>query len=214
MLNFASSGKTVLTLALVLLPIGGAVAWYRHDPDASKPSLLPKELSVDSLRAAGDKPETMMATLRDSFRRDDLTDEQRRELRRNMREVWRSRTTERVNEYFNAPSDEADAVLDRHIDELVSSMQAMRTAREERQKVTKQDGSQADRRNGRGRMGSRSRQDRKQSSESRNPDETARAMLYFNNLRARATDRGIQIPGRGGGRGFGGGGGGRRGSRP
>lgn len=212
MLNFASPGKTVLTLALVLLPIGGAVAWYRHDPDASKPSLLPKELSVESLKAASDKPEKMMATMRDSFRREDLTDEQRRELRRNMREVWRSRTTQRVNEYFSASSDEADAVLDRHLDELVSSMQAMRAARQERQKVTKQDGSQTDRQNWRGRMGSRSQQDRKESSESRNPDETARAMLYFNNLRARAADRGIEWPGRGGGRGFGGGG--RRGRGP
>lgn len=208
MLNFASPGKTALTLALVLLPIGGAVAWYRHDPDASKPSLLPKELSVESLKAASDKPEKMMATMRDSFRRDDLTDEQRRELRRNMREVWRSRTTQRVNEYFSASSDEADAVLDRHLDELVSSMQAMRAARQEREKVRKNEPSEAGRRGGRGRMGSRSQQDRKESSESRNPDETARAMLYFNNLRARAADRGIQIPGRGGGRG--GGGGGRR----
>ena len=197
MLNFASSGKTVLTLALVLLPIGGAVAWYRHDPDASKPSLLPKELSVESLRAAGDQPETMMATLRDSFRRDDLTDEQRRELRRNLREVWRSRMTEHVNEYFGAAPDEADAVLDRHIDELVSSVQAMRAARQERQKVRKQDESQTERQNWRQRMGSRSQQDRKQSSESRNPDEAARAMLYFNNLRARAADRGIEFPARG-----------------
>ena len=209
MLNFATPGKTLLTLALVLLPIGGAVAWYRHDPDASKPSLLPKELSVESLKAASEKPETMMATMRDSFRREDLTDEQRRELRRNMREVWRARTKERVDEYFNASQDEADAVLDRHIDEFASSMKAMRAAREERQKVPQKDGAPADRQNGRQRMGSRSQQDRKQSSESRNPDETARAMLYFNNLQVRASQRGIQLPGRGGGRG-----GGRRGSRP
>lgn len=212
MLNLTSPGKTVLTLAAMLLPIGGAVAWYRHDPVASKPSLLPKELSVEAIKAASNEPGKLMATMRDNFRREDLSDEQRRELRRNMREAWRSRTTERVNEYFNASEEDANTVLDRHIDEFASGMKAMRAAREEREKTRKKDGSASDRQNRRQGRGSRSQQDRKQSSESRNPDETARAMLYFNNLRARATERGIQLPGRGGGRG--GGGGGRRGPRP
>ena len=47
-------------------------------------------------------------------------------------------------------------------------------------------------------FGQRSKQERKVFTESRNPDDMARTMPYFQAMRSRMSERGMQMPGRGG----------------
>ena len=176
-----------------LAVVGGAWALFGGSTEAESPTGLPVELSVASLQKKVKDPSQLRDTMRESFRRDDLTDEQRRELRGNMREVWTSALNERVDEYYDVPESKREAMLDRHIDEMAERMAEWEARRRERE-AERKDGASEDR--GRPRFASATRQERKQRSESRNPDQSARAMVYFNNLRARAADRGITMPGR------------------
>ena len=175
--------------------------------EAKSGSDLPEEFSVESLKARAGDERQGRAAFRDLLRRDDLTDEQRREALRNMRELRRGTMADRVNEYFDAAEDDKNVVLDDHIDEFQRRMAERRNdeewpSEEEREAM-------------RNLFRSRNQSERKADSESRNPDESARSMAYFSALRNRMNERGIQMRGRGGGGGGPGGGGGRgRGGRP
>ena len=168
---------------------------------------LPDEFSAESLRARTGDERQGRAAFRDLLRRDDLTDEQRRNALRNMRELRRGRMVDRVNEYFDAAEEDKDAILDDHIAEFQRRMaeRAERRSDEERP-------SEEEREAMRNLFNSRDKAERKNDSESRNPDESARSMAYGSAMRSRMNQRGIQMPGRrgGGGRGGGPGGGGRR----
>ncbi len=193
--NNRSKPFTVVIAVGSLAVVGGAWALFGGSTTAESPTGLPAELSVASLQKKAKDPSQLRETMRESFRRDDLTDEQRRELRDNMREVWTSALNERVDEYYDAPESKREAMLDRHIDEMAERMAEWEARRREREVERKKDGAGEDR--GRPRFASATRQERKLRSESRNPDQSARAMVYFNNLRARAADRGIDLPRRG-----------------
>ena len=119
-----------------------------------------------------------------------------------MREVWTFALNERVDEYYDAPESKRQAMLDRHIDEFAQRREQRETRRRERE--DERNNNEAGENRQRPRFASATRQERKLRSESRNPDQTARAMVYFNNLRARAAERGIGMPGRGPGRSGGG----------
>jgi hypothetical protein len=182
-----AAGATVLELTL-----------RRRTADASA---LPPELSVASLKAQMNEPGRAMDTIRDNMRRDDLTDEQRRQLMANAREVMQATMAERVDEYFAAPEEEKEAVLDKHIDDFVARQRAFEERREDLQRNQDQD-----RERFRSAFGSMSQQDRKERFESRDADRMARAMTYFAAARNRMKERGIQPPTRPGGRGPRGGG--------
>jgi hypothetical protein len=62
--------------------------------------VIPAELSVDSLKAKAAEPDKLRETMRDTMQREDLTDEQRRQIAENMRTVWEAEMTKRVDEYF------------------------------------------------------------------------------------------------------------------
>lgn len=152
----------------------------------------------------------------EQMRRTDLTDAERDALREQMRAAWEARIDKRLNEYYTASSQaDKDAILDRHIEEMDQDRQDWERRRAEREKegATTQPtaGQQGPRRPGRPNFAAMSTQERKARSESRNPDQRARMMAYFSALRARAAERGIQLPmGPGGGpggpgRGMGGG---------
>lgn len=148
-------------------------------------STLPQERSVEALKAKAGNP----AQVRELFDRQDLTDEQRRELADNLREVGRSMMNDRFGEYFNAPADERQAVLDKHIDEF----QKMRKEMEARRKAGQNE--EGEKPDPRGFLANRTRQERKAESESRSADEMARGMAYFTALRKRMGERGIEMPG-------------------
>src|SRR5262245_30295481 len=105
----------------------GATAWMvssRHADEARAAHAVPPERTVDALKKESTNPGNMMDTVRDAMNREDLTDEQRRQIGENVREVWRQRIDARVKEYFGAKSDEEkQAVLDKHLDEMQAQMQ-------------------------------------------------------------------------------------------
>lgn len=212
----AKKSKTISTARFAMFVLGGAVVavasvWgvTRVTRNAAAgPPPLPSEYSVEALKAKTGDPGAMMATMREGMRNENLTDDQRRELMQNMREVWRQTMQARVDEYYNAPPDQQVAVLDQHIDQFVAQLRAWEERREEMERNREEDRQQM------GRMfSSPSQQERKERSESRNPDDMARTMAYFAAVRTRMTERGINMPGRFGGPGMRGGGpgGGRRG---
>ncbi len=215
------SSRTWTLAAVAVLALGGTV-WgvlgWTNDDEAG----LPAELTVENLKAqAKEDPGKVMKTIREASSREDLTEEQRRKLFGNMREVMQTQMAERVDEYFAAADDEQEAILDRHIDESQERMKEWSQQREKREQERKEaeanadadeadkDENESDRKDMHRRFGSRTQQQRKEHSESRNPDQLARMMAYFSAMRDRATARGITMwGGRGGSGGSAGHGGG------
>ncbi|MFQ5489658.1 MAG: hypothetical protein ACE5GE_02950 [Phycisphaerae bacterium] len=194
-----SSRRRAVLVGLGVLVVGTVLWAFATRGDAEPAGLLPPELSVESLQA-----QTMdRGKVREMLEREDLSEEQRQELRKNMREVWRSAMDRRLAEYFAAADADRQAVLDRHIDEL----QERRKQWEQRRKEREQNGDNAEsrREDFRNRVASMSQQERKERSESRNPDQTAQRMAYFSAMRNRMSERGIEMTaggwraGRGGG---------------
>jgi hypothetical protein len=197
-------------------------AWTKSNANAEPASTLPKELSVEALKAEAAKPSDNRERMREVFNREDLTEEQRQELRRNIWEVRRTQMEARMEAYFAAAPEAQPVILDQQIDELVERMNQWRSERpegergdrpgRERRRASDQtqnsnqaEGADSARGPGSGRGswgGNRPRQtqqQRKQRSEDRNADQMGRRMAYFTAMRARAQERGIEMPGRGGG---------------
>jgi hypothetical protein len=173
---------------------------------SSKAEGVPKELTVDALRtqAKDATPGQVFDKMRETMERDDLTEEQRQKARDNMRQVGREMMEQRVDEYFSAATqEEKNAILDRQLDEFMAMREEWEKRRAEREKNGEREGEQ-ERQNW---MAQQSQEERKARSESRSPDQMARMMAYFTAMQVRAGERGIKMPGRGGG-GFGGFGGG------
>ena len=160
---------------------------------------LPENLSLAALtKQAENDPGAMRRTIRETMDREDLTDEQRRQARRNMRRVWQGRLDKNVEEYLAASEEEKQAVLDRQIDEFQERMAEWEKQREARRREREANGEEGrqDRRErgwgGRGR--SMTRDERKQRSESRDPDRMGRRMAYFSAMRKRMQERGVEMP--------------------
>ena len=201
----------VMSVAVTAL---GGTGWALMRSNAPAGAAVPAELSVDSLKAqAKEDPGKMMGTIRETMEREDLTDEQRRQIRENMRKVWEDTMQERVDEYYGASSDEERRqILDRQIDEFEQRRKEWQARRAEEEKKNGKDGAQGG--PFAGGPGAQSREERKERAESRNPDQMARQMAYFSAMRQRMSERGISPPSFGpGGRG-GAGGGPLGGSRP
>jgi hypothetical protein len=143
-----------------------------------------------------------MMRIRDA--EEQLPEDQRRDLREKMGELMRGYMDDRVNEYFTAPKEAKEKILDQHIDEWQKFMEDMRAAREKR----KDDPGERERgdRGREWRPPARDTQQAKERMEGGNPDQQAKMMYYFSQMRARAEARGIEM---GGGRGMGFWGGGR-----
>jgi hypothetical protein len=198
---FSTTRFAVVVLGGAALTVASVWGVTRVARRAEAAPSLPKEYTVEALKAKVDDPGAMMGTVREAMRSEELTDEQRRELMGNMREVWRQTMLARVDEYYSAPPEEQVAVLDRHIDRFVEQMKQWEERRKELEKNGELD---------RERMGQMftppTQQERKERSENRNPDQLARTMAYFMAAQSRMSERGIKMPGGFGGRGMGGGG--------
>lgn len=193
----------------------GAAVWGvtrsgREDADGVP---VPATYSVDALKARRLDAGASFRDLRQVMGDDELTDDQKRQVGKNLRQVRQASVRERMDEYYNADATEQTAILDRHIDAMQEWLKGVEQRREEREKSGDDEMSDEERRLLRTMLRPQSKQERKDRSESRSPDDTARVMVYFTAIRTRAQERGIQMsrgPG-GGGRGGPGGGGGRRG---
>ncbi len=168
-------GLTGSGLVAVLIAAGawGTYAHWWNSPAAAAVSTDP-----DQLRAQMDDP--------------NLSEEQRRELGRQMRAVWEARMDARLDEYFTASADSQSEILDRHIDEMQTEMKEREERRQQREQ---QPGAGEERpRPPRPDFASMTTQERKLRMESRDPDKQARRMAYFAAVRARMEERGIQPP--------------------
>jgi len=194
------------------------VAW--SGGAGANPSSLPGELTVAALKKQGEEdPVKAAETIFRSFDQEDLTEEQRRELRRNAREVREAEMDKRVDEYFNASEEERQAVLDRQIDDMARFREQMRESWERRRAENEarraEDGQQPNEeqaRRERWRPMGGTAQERKERSEGRDPDKMARRISYFDAVRKRMQARGMEMPAGPGG--FGGPGGPGRGPGP
>lgn len=191
----------VVVLALVGATWASLGGWFSSG-DAST-GAEQSRLSVESLK------KTNPADFMKLMRAEDLTDEEREELRRNARQARMERMREAMNEYFTAPEDQKVAILDRQIDEWVEMRKRMRERMEE------DPPSEEERQKWRERMQSRmfpSFEERKERLETAQSESRSRMMAYFAAARSRAQKRGLEMSGGRGGwgrpRGSGGPGGG------
>src|SRR5262245_8992299 len=108
--------KVIAIAAVVVLVVGAGVwafvAHHRSDTGID----IPKEYTLASLKGA--EPRDMGNLFRELRDRNDLTDAQREEIFRNMRELREQRDKARVDEYFATPESQRKEVLDKHIDEM------------------------------------------------------------------------------------------------
>jgi uncharacterized membrane protein len=211
-----SSKRAVMTASLLVLLVAGgvtgAVFWFR----GHAPPTIEQQLSADSLRdmVNGDQADKLVALATSN----ELTDEQRELLRRNMMEVMEGEMDRRVNEYWAAAEADRQAVLDRHIDEMVERaprwMDAMRKMREAEREKEKEANANGDGQNGngerrerRGGRGGFSKEQQQKRVEGTSAESRMKRMSYFMAAHARATERGVRMPmmhGPGGGWGGGG----------
>ncbi|HNO77416.1 MAG TPA: hypothetical protein PKN33_05080 [Phycisphaerae bacterium] len=134
----------------------------------------------------------------DRMRSDDLTDEQRDKLRENMGQLMREDMERKVDEYLSAPETDKQAIMDRHIDEMVAFRDKMRAYRDKHKDDPEAEKEQQERRQNWTRP---TTQQRKERMESRNPEKMAQMMRYWPKMMARAKERGINMGwGPGGGR--------------
>ena len=189
---FAGSG-----VLLVAAAAWGVTGYYGRTHD---PAGLPPELSRENLKAISADTQKMMETMHDMWQRTDLTEEQQREAMRRMRELGEARMDQRIQEYVTASADQKQAIIDRHIEEMQKEREQREAQREQMDRQhdpnRPRDPNQArdPNRPRRPDFASMSPQERKTRSESRDPDKQAQRMAYFSALRARATERGIQMP--------------------
>lgn len=190
------TSKTIWAIAGAVVFLSGTtwLIFGRGSADAHAGVPVPAEYSKESLKAKAAEGSAGFGAMREAMQREDLTEEQRRQIAQNAREVWRERMDAQVTEYFNAPTEEEKvAILDRQIDQMQEQMKGSEERRKEweKQRQERRAGEQGP---PRGPFGPQSQQERKERSESRNPDQTARTMAYFSALRERASSRGIPLP--------------------
>lgn len=212
--------------AVVIVGVGAYVA---------RATLFPPQDAADKLLAEmKSTPEDQrfehMRSMREKA--EQMSEAEREKLRDGMRELFQAQMEEHVVEYENAAEADKDAILDKHIDEMVARRKEWEKRRAEREAQGGQggqngpgtpptggpnagngpggrEGDAANAGGPGGRRGPQSIEERKQREEGRNADSDVRRIRYFRALRERAQKRGIDM-GRGPG-GFGGGPGGGRG---
>jgi len=176
------------------------VTKYMASKEFGKLDLDARQQYLEAARATG--------TNQGFFRRPsgDLTDEERRQLRQNMRPMMQQMMTERVTKYFELPPAEQVAYLDQMID----GMQAMRKQREQRRAEREASGEtsgEGNRQRGDGRRRGRgfTPERMKRMIENTPPERRAQFVEFRKAMVARMQARGIDTSGgfhgpRGGGR--------------
>ena len=91
------SRKVRFGIVAILLMVGAAVWGLTLLAGQDQDSDLPKELSVASLKAQTADPGNLWQTMRNTFNNNDLTEAQRRQARRNMREVFQKTFSRRYS---------------------------------------------------------------------------------------------------------------------
>ena len=132
-----------------------------------------------------------------------LSQEQRRQMAENMRVIMMSYMTDFAEEYFSAPPQDKEALLDKRMDEWKEFMDRMREyneAHKDDPEYQKRREQERERRREQWRR--RSKEDRKQQMAEMTPDQQAKMMYVWTQMQKRAKERGMDMGwGRGRGRG-------------
>jgi TolA-binding protein len=215
--------RKVLFTSLGILLVAGAVLGAVALGRSGHKTTLPKDLA-QAIKTESNDPRKLMETVHEAMSRPGLTDDQRHEIFQNVRTVMEAQMDKRMDEYFAATTEsQKQAILDRQIDEMQARMKEWQQRRAQRDQQQQQGqpgtdrGSQRGGNNAaaggaaagpgaapaaggnqgpgfRGRRGPPSHEERMRHTQSRNPDQSARRMAYFTAMRARAQQRGIQMP--------------------
>ncbi len=190
--------KYIITTAVGLSVIAVAAGTWALSREEAPVSIVPENMTVAALKEQIKDPDRMMTTMSTMWdRRDELTEEQRREVRRNMGQVMRDTMRANMDEYFGAETEEDKlAILDRHIDEMQEWMKRFEEMRKQREAEREANGedAEAERERWRRERANQSTEERKERSEGRSPDQMVRMMTYFGAVRSRAETRGIEMP--------------------
>ncbi len=197
----------MIIVAVACMTGAGAAVWglTRSKSEPEKPQVeVPKEFQVASLKEI-QSPQRGFETMRQVMEREDLTDDQRRQIMENMRALREERERQEMDEYFKASEEKRKQILDKNIDEMQERWKEMEKRRAENPNPPNEQMRERMRNLWGG--GNASREERKSRSESRNPDDRARRMAYRQAVEGRMKERGITPPQWGGPGGRGGGGG-------
>ena len=205
--NTTSNRGRILGIGLCVIVLGAGGVWAgKHWRDRRADQELQAKLADGNagdvrdalLSLDKDKVDVAVESLKDKsfseitevMHSEDLTDEERQELRRVRREVMMARMNERVDEYFDSPEEEREKILDRHIDEMLAFREQWRAERERREEE-----GQHDRERMRRERPRRDRQQAKERMEGGDPDRQKRMMSYWGKMRTRMQARGIEMRG-------------------
>ena len=127
-----------------------------------------------------------ISELMEIMRSEDLSEEERRRLDTVGRAVFMSSVNINVDEYFEAPKERREQILDRHLDEWVELMAEKEAYREAHKddsdaQAEKEGGKQRDRQSAKDRM------------EGGDPDRMKRTMYYWGQMKNRAKARGLDM---------------------
>lgn len=162
------------------------VALTTADPDllGSKDARATRDLTIEAMKKM--PIEDLMAL----WQGDDLTDEQRDALAKNLRAIWMNHIGELAEEYFLAAPDEKERMLDKQIDEWTVFMDRMREYREARKDDPE---AQEQREEQRRRWRNPSKEDKKDRMANMNPDRQMKMFHMFTKMRERAKERGLDM---------------------
>lgn len=184
--NKVSSTRIWILISAGLVAAGGA-AWSLWDGVSKEEGVaVPEAFSVESMKANMNKPENMTVR-RLSSKYQELTDEQRRQVRQNKDQAFREIVQDHVDEYFAAGDEDRDAIMDRHLEEIMEQWEQKKSDAEDQQPESRKGASQV-----------WSRQERKEKSESADPDRMAQWGAYKTAMMKRAQARGMVWSGQGG----------------
>lgn len=132
--------------------------------------------------------------------RDNLSEQERQNLRKNMGNAFRQQMKDRMNKYFALKTkEEKNKMLDEMIDEMQKRRAEMEKRRKEHEGAQGNDKPQGPPPGAPGGPGGGSRESHmKGMMESHSPQERAQFMQLMSDMMARAKERGISMPGPGG----------------
>ena len=136
--------------------------------------------------------ETPLEEVLDRIRSPELSDQDRDNLEANLKDLMMEDMNNKIDEYTEAPEEQKEEILDRHIDEMQDFWAEMKAYHEKH----KDDADyQAEREKRQAAHKRPSKQDRKNWMEGSSPDRMVRMFKYWGKMKERATARGIDFGG-------------------
>ncbi|HUU83450.1 MAG TPA: hypothetical protein VM243_08105 [Phycisphaerae bacterium] len=213
-MNGTRRRKPALTLLAVVLgsaALAGAVYWSVHsggpaleddlasgDADRMRAALLSASAEEFEGEEARERRRLTIEAMKqmpiedlfDLWRGNELSNEERELLGRNMRSLWMEHMNDLADDYFTASPEEKVAILDRQIDDWKSFMDRMQKYREEHRDDPEDEQQREEERR---RWRNPSKEDRKEQMTQTDPDQQAKMFYMFRKMGERAEERGVDF---------------------